>query len=537
MKRKTFLDLEKLVRLYLILIATAVVLTLGAVGNTASANIITVTNTNDNGTGSLRHVITDANAGDDIVFDASLSGQTITLTTGQLIVDKDLTITGLGEDNLAVSGGKLSRVFKIEKSRDVTLSELMITDGFERAVSDRQGGGILNNGKLTINRCTISGNYSSQNDDLSMSISSIGGGIANTGELTINNSTISENGGIFDVGSGGGIYNSRSGKLTINNSTISGNRAHSFEAFGGGIDNYGMLIINNSTISGNISIHGGGISNQFDGKLTINNSTISRNSASFGEGILIGVPWEFDPINATVELQNTILAGNPASTTNTNSDCDNSRGKIISLGNNLIGNASGCNITLQNSDLTGEALLGPLADNGGPTFTHALLEGSLAIDAGSIEICPSTDQRNLQRPLDGNSDNIARCDIGSYEYGADKEIDIVNEYVTFNPLEETFKFSSDMSGCPSGFEGTFSFDATLVNMGAIPLSDLAVQVVELTEKNHLKNTNNGISRAGAVLNVDKTVNPNNSTDITFEICIKERMPFSFAVDVWTDVLP
>lgn len=69
-----------------------------------------------------------------------------------------------------------------------------------------------------------------------------------------------------------------------------------------------------------------------------------------------------------------------------------------------------------------DPLLGPLSNNGGFTQTHALLEGSPAIDAGSLGMCPETDQRNVDRPKDGNSDGIEVCDIGAYEFLPSDEI-------------------------------------------------------------------------------------------------------------------
>ncbi len=441
----------------------------GGAGDTDPAKI-TVMNTNDSGSGSLRQSIAYAISGGEIVFDPSLSGQTITLTCEGLLIDKDLTITGLGEDNLVISGDLscqdattldcffcdgIGKILQIESGAVVTISELTITEGGKDTESV---GGIRNDGTLTINSCTISRNR--------------GSGIINNGMLTINNSTISEN-QFYNGGNGSGIFNN--GKLTINNSTISGNRTHCenlyiFERLGagGGISNGvdGTLTINNSTISGNSSSNAGGIRN--DGKLTINNSTISENGVSqefsagggifnsesgnltisnstisgneaeFGGGIQnhgkltitystisengsSGIstshhPFSDDDETGTIELQNIILAGNTGDEYWGNgADCDiGGEYEVISLGNNLFGPS--CTFTLQDSDLVGCPRLGPLADNGGPTFTHALLEGSPAIDAGSIDLCPSTDQRNLERPMDGDGDGMAVCDIGSFEF-------------------------------------------------------------------------------------------------------------------------
>src|SRR5882724_6954074 len=128
-----------------------------------------VMNNADDGTGSLRAAIVAANAhlgADKIVFDASLSGQAIALTSGELLITDDLTINGLGASNLTVSGNNSSRVCEVAATANVTLSGLTITGG--RAVS---GGGILNYGTLTVRASTLSDNVAFF----------VGGGIANYG--------------------------------------------------------------------------------------------------------------------------------------------------------------------------------------------------------------------------------------------------------------------------------------------------------------------------------------------------------------------
>ena len=155
-------------------------------------NIIVVTNTNDSGPGSLRQALVDANDGDTIDVDSASQRQTILLTSGQLIVDKDVTISGPGANNLAVDGNAQSRVFYINPGKTVTISGLTITNG---NVTNDSGGGIYNDGgTLAVSDCTVSGNSASY-----------GGGIINdstngSATTTITNSTFSGN-------SGGGIAN------------------------------------------------------------------------------------------------------------------------------------------------------------------------------------------------------------------------------------------------------------------------------------------------------------------------------------------
>ena len=228
-----------------------------------------------------------------------------------------------------------------------------------------------------------------------------GGGLYNTGTLTLEASTVSGNA----AGSlAGGIYNS--GPMTINDSTVSGNTAGAVGAGIGNCCNSGTLNINNSTISGNTTNgNGGGIYNQRP--LFINNSTITDNTAggSGGGGI---------SNNSTLNFKNTIIAGN--NTTTTGPDC--SGGPMTSEQHNLVQDVTGCTIV---GDLTGnitgqDPLLGVLADNGGPTQTHALTSGSPAIDTGHPatpgtggNACEANDQRGITRPQG------SACDIGAFE--------------------------------------------------------------------------------------------------------------------------
>src|SRR6266511_4130860 len=220
--------------------------------SSAYAATITVTSTADSGMGSLRQALADANDGDTINFDAAVSG-TITLTSGELLVNDSITISGPDADLLAVNGNAASRVFHISSGKTVTISGLTITNGSASGGTypNNSGGGIFNDhAALTVNNCALSGNAT----------------------LTINNSTLSGNSANQY---GGGIYNdgtlTGSATLTINNSTLSGNSAIDV---GGGIYNSGTtccsatLTINNSTLSGNSAFYGG-ITTRFSGPVTI----------------------------------------------------------------------------------------------------------------------------------------------------------------------------------------------------------------------------------------------------------------------------
>ena len=143
----------------------------------ANPSTIVVTNTNDNGQGSLRQALADAQNGDTI--DATTISGVIILTSGQLLVDKSVTINGAGSDALAVDGNATSRVFQIDSSKTGTISGLTIRNG-----QGGEGGAILNadTATLTIINSTLSGNAAG-----------FGGGIFNSGTLTIINSTFSSN--------------------------------------------------------------------------------------------------------------------------------------------------------------------------------------------------------------------------------------------------------------------------------------------------------------------------------------------------------
>src|SRR5437773_5841747 len=243
--------------------------------NTPAATI-TVTSSNDNGPGSLRQAILDASPGDTINFAPSVT--TVTLTSGELVIYKNLTITGPGANRLTVQrsppNGPYFRIFRISLSAvTVSISGITISHGFVLYSTDG-GGGILSAGVLTLTDCTISHNNSGEGTLFSGPPG--GGGVMNDhGAMTITGCTISNNSATqYDYHAdceGGGILND-SGSLIITNSTISGNSCFAFSpeplfgagvASGGGISNRGDLQITSSTIADNSAsgdqAYGGGI--------------------------------------------------------------------------------------------------------------------------------------------------------------------------------------------------------------------------------------------------------------------------------------
>jgi predicted outer membrane repeat protein len=267
---------------------------------------LTVTNNLDSGPGSLRAEIAAAKSGDTIVFAPGVSS--IQLTSGELVINKNLTIQGPGAGQLSIYGGPNnplagagnSRVFEVDgASTTVTLSGLSILDGAgvyaagSFHAGDGQGGGILNYGTLTLSGCTLSDNTA--NSFNSGTTAYLGGSIYNAGTLTVssctlnNNSVGNLNGGIYSSGDGGGIYNA--GTLTVSGSTLSSNAAYDsgglVHGSGGGIYNAGSLTVSSSTLSGNTaSEDGGGIYSGYKATATITASVLDqKNTAWDGGGI------------------------------------------------------------------------------------------------------------------------------------------------------------------------------------------------------------------------------------------------------------
>ncbi|HKQ99532.1 MAG TPA: Calx-beta domain-containing protein [Pyrinomonadaceae bacterium] len=372
--------------------------------NACTSNPVVTSIADDGSVGTLRHAILTACVGSTITFDTAgvfSTPQTITLTTGELLVTKNLTIDGpdSAANRVTINGNNASRVFHIQPGKTVTLRELTVTGGFASgSFPADSGGGILNElGTLTLNNMTLSSNTAT-----------FGGGVYNygnggTASLTINNSTISGN---HTVTHGAGIYddgiNGGTATLTINNSTISGNGAN---GQGGGI-----LVV-------------GGVSTI----VTTTNVTVTNNTSDFddtnvtdnGGGLFVGS----GPI---VRLRNTIIAGNFRRSSGPVAD-DISGANVdttANSSNNLIGTGGTGGLTATNGNLINVVNpgLGTLASNGGLTQTHNLLFGSPAIEAGSNTfsdaVSLTTDQRGtgFARKADSaDSGTTQTVDIGAFE--------------------------------------------------------------------------------------------------------------------------
>ena len=372
-----------------------------------------------------------------------------------------LTINGNQSAIQRQAGSPDFRIIHVASTGNLTLKQLSIENGSAIGGGlQKKGGGIFNDGKLTLKNSMVSENtangdgggiFNSQNATTKLTNSTVskntanrGGGIVNDhATVEITNSTVSENTANDD--DGGGIVNANYSTATLTNSTVSGNTA----SRGGGIvnANYSTVKLTNSTISGNIANgnggfgDGGGIFNASSTAELIN-STVSGNTAAswgWGGGIFNAYVTDLAALpNSTVSgntanrnsdsifnyyyyyystatLKNTILAGNTATSS---PDCSNYDGIINANHYNLFGgNGTQCNAGATDLNLTelsmtiDNVLNTTLADNGGTTQTLALLPYSPAIDAvvGNAD-CPATDQRGVSRP------QSAACDIGAFEY-------------------------------------------------------------------------------------------------------------------------
>ena len=267
-----------------------------------AAMTFTVANTSDAGAGSLRQAVDDANnnAGADvIVFDAGATG-TITLTTGDISITDDVTITGLGAADSIVSGNNASRVFYLYNSAaslTVSISGFTMTDG-----QATNGGAIFNGGNdLTLSSVVITGNEATGKGGGVYS----GDGPDRDAPLTIIDSEISDNTAAND---GGGLHLYGLGDVSITNTVFSGNIT-GFEGGGAAFYSVGNVSIDSSTFDQNTARIGGGLYSSTTASFTMTNSTVSGNQAGDGGGIKLYRAGDVLIANSTI-VNN---VGNPAS--------------------------------------------------------------------------------------------------------------------------------------------------------------------------------------------------------------------------------
>lgn len=511
---------------------------------TAAANII-VTNNADSGPGSLRQAIADISAGSTITFTPTLAGQTITLAS-ELLIEKNLTIDGSGlNPKVAISGNNAGRIFNIGKSLTTSIKSLVLENGLMTSSGNYTdyGGAILVDlsSTLSIDHVTFSKNQSYEggaifipasasvtilNSEFDSNSSQTDGGaiyIISRGDLTVEYSVFTNN---SSADGGGAIVLDSAGTRLLEYNTFSNNTART----GGAIQiiqtSNSQTTLEDNLFSGNISSSGGGaggalyisqsslpatlsmVNNTFYanqsggvggaiytyGTATMENNTFSNNQANLsggngGASLYLSAP-------ASTTLYNNLLTNNTGG-----GECV-SFGSVVTTGsNNFVGDGSATCLPI----LTGNPLLGPLADNGGFTQTMALLPGSPAIDAGNdTPSCPSTDQRGVIRPQG------AHCDIGAFELvqyvisGNAGVAGAILSYTDGTPKTATangsgnysFSISSNWSGTVTPSEAGYIFspvNRTYTNV----TSNLSSQNYTATQAFHISG-NAGV--AGAILN-------------------------------------
>lgn len=399
----------------------------------------------------LRAAIMEANfgIGASILVPAGVYGQNLAgssedaAATGDLDILAQVSITGAGQGLTQIAGGNTDRVFDVRPGASLSLVDASVLYG--NGVDD--GCGIRNQGTLSLTRVRFAGNGFGGTSCVH------GGAIFNSGSLDITDGLFENNAAVrtASAGRGGAVYST--GMANVTRAVFRANGALEGAAWyqsgatasalfadvrvtahtnqlpvtivdglvdwqGGSIDgnvyspggNYGAMSISggtvyltNVTVSGNAASSVGAILLN-GGSLDLHYVTVSANQArqtNRGAGVRV--------VGGTLTSRDSVIAGNFNSANGTDIDCE---GVLGSQGYNLLGSSLGCTFAAQPTDLIGVApLLGALADNGGPSPTHALLTGSPAIDAIPAASCGnSIDQRGITRPQGGG------CDIGAYEF-------------------------------------------------------------------------------------------------------------------------
>jgi CSLREA domain-containing protein len=428
---------------------------------------------------------------------------TLTMTNCQ--VSGNVTADGaIGTGAGASSGGGGSGAGIYIRSGNATLTSLIVsnntTGGTAVATPDNSGSGgfgggiFVEAGNVSLLTSTISGNHT-------------GDGIGFAGQ----------------GGFGGGIFNG--GTLTVRDTLVNGNSAGASGpnggGVGGGIDNSGTLTMTNSTISGNSTTgaggNGAGLWNAASATLANCSVVFNSSFSTFGGA---GI-HQFNS-SSVVNIRNTIVAHNSLSGDPNGTDLDSTQ-PYISQGHNLIRNADGSS-GFNASDQLGTALapldpkLGPLANNGGPTMTHALLPNSPALDAGDSCVFDNTcapafgfslvnDQRGagFSRKVDGaDADVTDIVDIGAYEAQV-SVADIADQ--TINE-DGSLSLPFNVGGAAS----ITSVTATSSNTALVPNSPANISISGSGSSRTLQVS--PVANASGTSTITVTVNGNNSQTMT-----------------------
>ena len=343
---------------------------------------------------SLRAAVQTANAlagADQIILPAGIYALTLATfqedaaSSGDLdVAPGELVVTGAGAATTIVDGKLFDRVFDVLPGASLNASGLTIRNG--RAGDGFGGGGVLNRGSLALTYVAVTGSRSS------------------TG--------------------GGGIFNNAA-SATLANVTLSGNSAISH---GGAIWNFGgQASLTNVTISGNIagSTAGAVRNDGTSGAVSLTNVTVAGNSSNTINAALVNNGGA-----GGITVRSSILSGAPG---------ESCFGPIASAGFN-IDNGGSCKLGGPGDKPGTDPLLAPLAENGGPVPTQALLQGSPAIDAGDPGGCPGSDARNVPRPQG------AGCDVGAFEYTPPRSFKRAVTFKLFEHLVASGKVSIAAGG-------------------------------------------------------------------------------------------
>lgn len=395
-----------------VLLGSGVPLTVG------EAAPLVVTSLADPGTGgctpadcTLREAIAAAPAGATITFAPALftaGPGTIVLTAGELLLNKDMTIRGPGQQLLSLSGNRASRVVRIPPDIIAKIEQVTIKRG--RAKNDN-GGGVYNVGTLTLVHSVVSGNTTTQSD--TSLLGGFGGGVYNAGTMTLRRSTIRGN---TAADTGGGVYNA--GTMTLRYSTVSGNTAPGFigGGFGGGLSNAGTMTLEYSTVHSNTAHSGGGVDNQrhspadpHRGHLTVVRSTVRGNTAGEAGG---GV-WN----EGVLTLRQSTVRGNTADLGSGGGMSNlgiltvrlsTVSGNTAHSGGGMV-NGSSATLTLEQSTVSGNTA----ADTGGGVQNFNTLRLSRTIIAGNTAGASGADCDQFQLTvIESQGDNLTGVGTG-----------------------------------------------------------------------------------------------------------------------------
>jgi hypothetical protein len=410
----------------------------------------------------------------------SHGGAILFTSRGQLTVNQ-CTFTGNSTSGYGSRGGAIS----MESGGSVTVSQSTLS-GNSTSGNRAKGGAIFSDfGAVTVRQSTLSGNFTTGED-------SLGGAIYCEGDIvTVSQSRLTGNHTSGPLSHGGAIYVRNNSVLTVSQSTLSGNSTAGFSARGGAIhSNFGAVTVSQSTFSGNSTTGdyglGGAITSVQKGKVTITNSTLSGNQVngkvvSHGGGALWSNHGEVTIVNSTitensadigggldihginaerpVTIRNSIIADNIATTgPDFFTNASENPGANTTVQNCLFGNNSGASTLLPatagstpnaNGNFIGSGTspidphLGPLQNNGGPTQTHELLGGSLALNHGNNALIP-VDVLDLDGdlntaepvPFDQRGAGFARIGVGTVDMGAYERLTLTDPIVVSTNIDE-----------------------------------------------------------------------------------------------------